>query len=328
MNDVQETRRLLAPANPCPPGHRTGAAHDETGRAAYARITAAAPATTPRRTPSRRTALRLAAVGGLAVATAAGITVAQSGGVDGQGRPRLPGGSVANAQEVLYKAADTAQTRPFKAPAPTQWVFTETRYRRSGVPARGQVVAPGSPLKTVIDRQWIRADGTKLATLNKGKLETSATGGGFPPVDYASVSKLPRDPSGMLAWARANRSPVAGGRDASAFQNLSSLLLNNAAMPPAQTAAAYRALAAIPGVRLDRTASDDQGRRAFAVSMVVEGWVREEILIDPSTYTYRGHRDVVVRDHTFEEGGTFKKGAVESSSVRLASAIVDRPGQR
>ncbi|MFG2003966.1 hypothetical protein ACGFNU_32895 [Spirillospora sp. NPDC048911] len=38
-------------------------------------------------------------------------------------------------------------------------------------------------------------------------------------------------------------------------------------------------------------------------------------------------RDRAVLDVPFE-GTTFKKGTVESQSVRLAAGIVDRPGQR
>ncbi|TDD95457.1 CU044_5270 family protein [Actinomadura rubrisoli] len=343
-NDVQEVRRMLAPANPCPPGGLSGAARDAAGEAAYARVTASGTSTgaesrraarSRRGVPSRRATVRLVAVGGLAVAVAAGVTVVQgAGGVDKDGKPRpvvpgLPaGGGVANAQEVLTKAADAAQARPFTAPRPGQWIYTETRYRRSPMPGPGKVIKPGTPLKTVVDRMWMREDGTRMGLYERGKLVTTATGGGFPPVDYPSVSKLPRDPDRMLAWARGTEAPLEGGPDAWAFAALSSLLLNNAVIPPAQTAAAYKALAKIPGVTLDKKAVDDQGHRVLSVSRVAEGWVRNAVLLDPSTYAYRGHRATVVKDHKFEEGGAFKKGATESIGVRLAYGIVDRPGQR
>lgn len=109
---------------------------------------------------------------------------------------------------------------------------------------------------------------------------------------------------------------------------LGSLLLNNGALPPAQTAAAYRAMAKIPGVTVDRAAKDEAGHKAVSVSFVLEGWAKDEILLDPSTYAYQGHRTTIVKDQAMPDGGRFLRGAVESTSVRLAAGVVDRPGQR
>ncbi|MGI8329839.1 CU044_5270 family protein [Actinomadura scrupuli] len=321
MNDIHEVRRMMAPADPCPPGAFDGAAHDPAGRAAYERITAS-PA---RRTgPSRRTTFRLVAAGGVAGAVIAGVgaVVATS-----DGRPHHPAATpVTETQQVLNAAATFALKQPFTAPRPGQWVYTQTLYRRSGVPGRGQVIAPGSPLNTQVDREWVRADGKRMAMYDHGKLVISATGGGMPPIDYATVAKLPTDPDAMLAWARADRTP--GDRNGGAFQLLGSLLLNNGALPPGQTAAAYRAMARIPGVTVDRTAKDGAGHKAVSVSFLIEGWAKEEILLDPSTYAYQGHRTTVAQNHTMPDGGRFLKGAVESYSVRLAAGVVDRPGQR
>ncbi|MEU9844266.1 CU044_5270 family protein [Actinomadura sp. NPDC048032] len=319
MNDLHEVRRIMAPADPCPPGAFEGAAHDPAGRAAFERITAS----TARRTgPSRRTTFRLVAAGGVAGALIAGTAVATSGG--GTHRPAPV--AATEAQQVLNVAATFALKQPFTAPRPGQWVYTETRYRRSGVPGRGQIVKPGSPLRPQVDRNWVRADGKRMALYDHGKLVTSATGGGTPPIDYATVSKLPTDPDGMLAWARKQKTPA--DPNGGAFQLLGSLLLNNGVLPPAQTAAAYRAMAKIPGVIVDRTAKDGTGHTAVSVSFLIEGWAKDEILLDPSTYAYRGHRTTVARDHTMPDGGRFLKGAVESQSVRLTAGVVDEPGQR
>ncbi|GAA0233757.1 hypothetical protein GCM10009527_032780 [Actinomadura nitritigenes] len=321
MNDLREVRRVMAPADPCPPGAFDGAARDPAGRAAYERITASA----ARRTgPSRRTVFRLAAAGGVAGALIAGAVVATSDG--GPHHPAPAAATQTETGQVLNVAATFALKQPYTAPRPGQWVYTETRYRRSGVPGRGQAVAPGSPLKTQVDRIWIRADGKRMATYDNGRLVTSATGGAMPPIDHATAAKLPADPDRMLAWARNGGAP--GGRDQGAFQLLGSLLLNNGALPPAQTAAAYRAMAKIPGVTVDRAAEDGAGHKAVSVSFLIEGWAKDEILLDPSTYAYRGHRTTVAQDHTLPDGGRFLKGAVESYSVRLAAGVVDRPGQR
>jgi hypothetical protein len=311
----------MASADPCPPGAFDGAAHDPAGRAAYERITAS-PARRPG--PARRTTFRLVAAGGVAGALIAGVgaVVATS-----DGRPHHPAAApVTETQQVLNVAATFALKQPFTSPRPGQWVYTQTRYRRSGNPGRGQAIAPGSRLKTQVDREWVRADGKRVALYDHGKLVTSVTGGGTPPTDYATVAKLPTDPDAMLAWARTERTP--GDRNGGAFQLLGSLLLNNGALPPAQTAAAYRAMAKIPGVTVDRTARDGAGHKAVSVSFLIEGWATEEILLDPSTYAYQGHRTTVAQNHTMPDGGRFLKGAVESYSVRLAAGVVDRPGQR
>lgn len=333
-DDVQEVRRLLAPANPVARDDVAGAGQDATGRAAFARVTASAPEAPARRRGSmpRRTGVRLVAVGGLAVAVAGGVTVVQNaGGTDGSGRtrsavPGLPGAPAADAQVVLAGAASAVRSRPFTAPRPSQWVYVETSYRRAGVPAKGQVRTPDEPLKKTVERIWTRADGKRMAFMEKGRLVNSPSGGGMPPTDYAGVAALPRDPAALLAWARKEPAPLPKG-DA-AFKLLSSLLSNNGVLPPAQEASVYGAIAKIPGVRLDRRALDALGRPALGLSFVMEGYFKDEILLDPVKYTYRGHRTTILKDHTFPEGGTFKKGVVESTSARLETGVVDRPGQR
>lgn len=170
MNDLHEVRRVMAPADPCPDGAFDGAAHDPAGRAAYERITASA----ARRTgPSRRTTFRLIAAGGVAGALIAGTVVATN-----DGGPRHSAAPGTETRYVLNVAATSALRQPFTAPRPGQWVYTETRYQRSAIPGRGMIVKPGSPLRGQVDRQWVRADGTRMAVYEKGRLVTSATGGG------------------------------------------------------------------------------------------------------------------------------------------------------
>lgn len=323
MNDIQEVREMLASTNPIPPGSLAGSAQDGVGRATRTRITTSS--TPPRR---RSWSVRLVAVGGLAVAIAAATTVVQNmGGTDEHGRPRaaipgIPAGPAANAQEVLNRAAIAARHRPFIAPRPDQWVFVETRYQRVADPEKRGVWTPKSRPKTTVEPVWTRADGKMLALIEGGKLTLSPTGGAVPPQDYATQSKLPRDPDALLAWARKN---PAG--DSRTFQLLSSTL-SQSMLPPDLEAAIYQALAKVPDVKLNKQGVDALGRPALSVSVPVEGWLNEEVLLDASTYAYRGHRTTVTKDHVLFEGSTFKKGTVESQSVRLAAGIVDRPGQR
>ncbi|GAB3988412.1 hypothetical protein GCM10029978_110730 [Actinoallomurus acanthiterrae] len=335
--DIQDVRRLLAPANPVPPGTLAGAGQDTVGRAAFARVTTSgvdAPATR-RRLSSRRSGVRLVAVGGLAVAIAAGLTVTQSlGGADKNGNPRpvlpgLPGGSVANAQVALNRAAGAAEHRAVTPPRPTQWTYTEVRSASIVGPDQGAVRIAGSPLKAKVDQYWTRADGKLWARFDHGKLVISPMGSGPFPNDYASLTALPRDPDALLAWARGTRTPgESSSADDRAWAALMSVL-SVGVLPPGLEAATYRALAKIPGVTVNKAAADDQGRPALAVvQSPIGGRTVTEILLDPSTYAYRGEREKAVTDHRFPDGTVIKKGAAESLSTLLAAGVVDNPGQR
>jgi len=63
---------------------------------------------------------------------------------------------------------------------------------------------------------------------------------------------------------------------------------------------------------------------------VTEGYIKQELVIDPLTYTYMGFKDVAIRDHT-DTGtdGTWhvEKGHVLGWEALLGSAVVQRPGQ-
>lgn len=356
IDDVEDVRRMLAPANPCPAGSLNGSSRDAIGRAALAQVTAS----TDRRTLSQsgrrvrlpRTGVRLAAVGVLAVMIAAGVTVAQNlSGVDQNGKPRpvvpgLPAGPVANAQDALNRAADSAQARSFTAPRNDQWIYTETRSQSPGKPQYGQVQTSRTPLKTEIRREWIRADGRQMAWIEDGKLMLAPTGGAMPPSDYASLAALPHDPDALLAWCDKEPAPLKGGRYASEFALLTSILGNSGVLPPPVEATIYRALAKIPVVTLNKQAVDVAGRPALSLSYAIEGWLRKEILLDRTTYTYLGERSIAIKDHSRTDptqkyrgksgtlqvikGGTWKvqKGTIDQLSVRTAAGIVDRPGQR
>jgi hypothetical protein len=338
MSDDITTLRAVRP--------RVAAPSADTQAAAYAALMErAGPFTStperPRRVRLPRVGLRFAVAGGLALGVAAAAVVASGlGGTHGDGHrpsvlPVLPGAPVASAQAALYQAADRAGARPFTPPRPGQWTYLETRYTSPGKPALGTTQTPKSPLKTRVDRAWTRIDGTRTAFYDHGKLITAATGGAMPPVDYASIVKIPLDPDALIAWVKKDAPPArtAGERDGEAFGTLASLLNNNL-VPPRQEAAVYRAMAKIPGVTLDRKTVDVAGRPALAVSMIIERYIREEVLLDPTTYAYLGERSVVTQDHTGTGGTgdhgtwTVKKGTIDVFSVRVAAAFVDRPGQR
>jgi hypothetical protein len=107
-------------------------------------------------------------------------------------------------------------------------------------------------------------------------------------------------------------------------------MLRGNLLPPDLEAAIFRALKQVPGVRL--TTLEVRGRPAYGLGQT-EDWLDEELLIDRETSRYLGERSTVVRDTTIDpvkagnETGEVRKGD-RVVSERIATAIVDRPGER
>ncbi|RSN45640.1 CU044_5270 family protein [Actinomadura sp. WAC 06369] len=332
MNDIDALREAWdEPAAPSSAA-RTGA------RAALMDRTAGrAPAAAPRHAPGGRLprlGIRLAAVGALATAAVVGVTVLQSGGVDEHGRPApvvpgIPAGPVANASELLERAAMSAETRAFTAPRPDQWVYVESRSRRGDTP-NGPL--SDDPADTRTNKSWTRADGKMIAYMENGRLERSPMIAGSPPSDYASLAKLPTDPDALLTWVYADMGGLgetAEGRYATAYTTLSTILRDNV-LPPKLEAAVFRAIKQIPDVTLVEGRLDMSGRQAIALGRITEGYLHEEILFDPKTYGYLGERAVAIREHsTRGEDGTlaFRKGDLMRLTVQVKTGIVDDAGQ-
>jgi hypothetical protein len=298
-----------------------------------------------RRTPVRwlpRLGWRSGLAMGLAMAVAAGLTVAQSvGPVDEHGRARsiLPGlpGAEPAAAAVLNHAASVASARPFTPPRPDQWEYLEFRIGRAGEPV-------------LVSREWRRADGKQMAGY-RGRLTTdgkvltqdgrafaigdrldiaavSPTNG---PIDYPTLASLPSAPKALLRWleryqARLPHDPGAVGRPATPeehnqflFGALTQMLLFNV-LPPRVEAVLFRAMASIPGVSLEPNAPRVNGRPTLGVQRTENGCCWAEVLLDPGTYHVVGERFSPDR----KQPGA---GGVATLSVRTTARIVDRAGQ-
>lgn len=279
-----------------------------------------------------RTGVRVAAVGALAVAIAAAITVAQNIG-DGHG---IPVGPVANAAEALDRAAQAAEAQHFTAPRPDQWLYTEEKVTNSAKPAGFSV---GPPYVTRTLRHWDRADGKGAATaIGNGRIKYfDQMPGGWPPRDYPSLAALPTQPTALLNWTYQQAAGTANGSDAErsalAFTTLT-VILRTSVLPPKVEAAIFRTLKTLPGVTLVRNAADVAGRPALALAIVVDDWTHDEVLLDRKSYAYMGQRSITIKDRTMpaDDRGTgktivVKKGTIQVLTVRLADGVVDRPGQ-
>jgi hypothetical protein len=276
-----------------------------------------------RRTPRRRRLVpRLAAAAALALIVVAGLAAVRDLG----GPESVPDASAA----VLERAAVAAEGKPFVPPRDDQWIYVEER-----------ITSPGGG-EPMIRRYWRAVDGTGSAWRDDaGKLRVERVHGGKgrpiraligPFAAYDQLAALPTDPDALLrrAYREAANITGAGLTEHGDVYALFNGMLRDNVLPPELEAAIFRALKRVPGVTVEPV--DVNGRAALRVGQT-EDWLREEMLLDAQTYTYLGESGTVVRDAIIDPAkagnatGQIEKGH-KVVSERLATAIVDGPGQR
>jgi hypothetical protein len=238
-------------------------------------------------------------------------------------------------------AASSAAARPFTAPRPDQWIYVQRRDLASNSLTKAKGQDPD-----VTTQLWMRADGRKTAghisSDRNGAVETWDQ-----PNEYPALSGLPTDPRQLLSRLRAQllASPRLSGYALAGptphirvdvnindrlFYRIAEIL-DGYLLPPAVTAALWRAAALVPGVTRSAGTIEVGGRRVIAVGRIQEGWLFAQILVDPGTYESAGYRSVAAHGHTIDVGGhrmiTITKGEVLDGTTRLAAAIVDKAGQ-
>ncbi|MEV0383157.1 hypothetical protein [Nonomuraea sp. NPDC050643] len=268
---------------------------------------------------------------------------------------------VANAQDLADNAAVLASGEPEWSAEPTQWGYVKSLNARTRVD--GGEWLRGAPEVTTTREQWRRLDDKAFATVEQGRLEIHK-GSEFE-VAYPYLLALPADADRLLARvyesvdtenARHRASSLRSAqeraesrgktpeeakrlaeesvpeltperRDRWAFQ-LIAAGMRDAALPPRLRAAMYGAMAKIPGVRYEAGASDLLKRRGSTLYHVLEGYLRDEIFVDPKTYAYLGYRTTVVKQHRDGPFGVMRKGEIHNWDALLVAAVVDKAGQR
>ncbi|MER6511505.1 CU044_5270 family protein [Nonomuraea sp. NPDC001636] len=283
-----------------------------------------------------------------ALAVAAGAVIVTTGVSVFQGERTLP---AANAQVVLTRIAAAVQEKEFTPPRGDQWIYTENRDVGwdKGID-QGERLTPQTPLPDTVEPLWTRADGKRVGYLVNGKLQTSDPGERAPENTYALLASLPTDPDALLAEYRELYQGQVPADDEWIFLRFAVTLSQNL-VSPEHEAAIFKAIAKLPGVTVDETATDTEGRPALSVSQVAEGWRKVEILLDPTTYAYRARRETAITDHeerypkpngvlmyTFKDGKevpvpphlewSIEKGTTWSVSTRVAIGVVDQAGER
>jgi hypothetical protein len=273
-------------------------------------------------TVTRRTTLLLpAAAAAAAVAVAAGLAgYGLSTGSTPAPRPSAapkhpaaPDQAVLAARVLRDASAAASRVPPKTTPSPGQWIYSK-------------LVGYQYPQGTTSDDNWITFDGTKSAYYeSSGTPITVHTSPVPPPADitsdplaafntdatpqtaYYALASLPEAPGQLLAAldkvaqsvGAANLTagtPVASHAPKTKGQlefDYLSLLLWNAAggvgAPPNAEAAAFRAVAAIPGVTIQQGITDAAGNPAIGVS---DDGGYDQLLLDPVSYQVTGLRQL------------------------------------
>ena len=228
-------------------------------------------------------------------------------------------GSAAAQATLASKILDTAAEHLAKAtvaePSPGQWIYYKT--------VDYSALSGGQPGAVSTDEEWVTFDGGGSAYYQDGRLLThtspAATPGAgvnpwvgwtmtaTPKTAYDVLAALPVRPQALLSVIDAKSAgqsaddlgdalPVSGGAPTTEAQrefDFLGVILWNATIgvggPPAAEAAAYRALAALPGISVQPGITDTAGGQAIGVS---DDAGLDQLLIDPASYQVIGIRAV------------------------------------
>jgi hypothetical protein len=274
----------------------------------------------------------------VAATAAAAVVAATIVGLGGQARPPAsssnrpvvgfrPGpsqGVARDATELVDFATRSAAAAPVFVPAPRDWEYIDML-------GRGPYLGPDG----YESKSWQQVGFGRTATLMHGRLIYAGGGGkaaqlqGWPGnwTDlYRYLASLPAQPAALRSVILANNhlSP-------SVAFNAIMWLMNDFPLPPRFQAELYAVLAGLPGTRFDPSATDAGGRHGIGLYVIENGFMKEEIIINPRTYVYIGLLWIAVKAHT--EHGTnpavvhLHKGSIEGWNAMLGSGIVSRAGQ-
>jgi hypothetical protein len=266
--------------------------------------------------PSRRLLAAAAAVAAAAGATGYAITAAQTLAARPPvtNRPTTAQQAVLAANVLRAAAAHVAREGATSEPSPGQWIY----YKTVGYGYPGFVDPPG----VTTDEEWVTFDGSQTAYYQNGQIVTHRSPMRLPgptvkpwaawnteatrKTAYDALASLPTDPRALLkviASQAAGQNPqnIAAGNPIAGvtpkteaqreFDYLTLILWNAspAGGPPAADAAAYQAMASLPGISVQPGITDTAGGQAIGVS---DDGGYDQLLIDPASCRVIGIRQL------------------------------------
>jgi hypothetical protein len=253
--------------------------------------------------------------------------------------PVNAGGAFHSKADLVTRAITAAAVAPPLNPGPHHWTFIKSMI---AAPAHGPSWASlhGPPYRRVTQESWVRVDRGAIAELQNGKVVTNPNVGepdGWPRSTYRYLNSLPSDPAKLEAVIASNvttppMSRAFGvaeyGLDQAIFEAIQALL-ENVVVPPPLLAGLYGVLGRLHFVHFDRSVTDFAGRTGVGLYMIIEGYLKLELIINPSTFALMGVDSVAIKAHT--SVGTdatvhYKKGQVVGLWA-IWLGIVSRAGE-
>ncbi|MFF5985128.1 CU044_5270 family protein [Streptomyces olindensis] len=266
----------------------------------------------------RRLALRTAIAATATAAVAAGAAVLRDGEERDATAPQLAG-----AAQLLHRAAERSRADSAHLPVPRndQYLYTKEISTRTFL--------KGGRTQRFTDESWLSVDGSRPSRYSYyGRILDEPPLGEhevrWPPTEYAKLKKWPTDPDKLLD-VLSLRDPGSPEAAQDAYLNACLLLRGPRVMPPGLQAAAFEAVAKLPGIRLDHDAVDALGRRGVAVSYPGLSFA---FIFDRKTYAYLGLRQEGSKGGRWVDGEL--RGGQKYTEVKglVAVGVVDRIGQR
>lgn len=211
----------------------------------------------------------------------------------------------------------------------------DPRFLSSGEQERWEEA--GSPLPSAFEParqaqlQRIEGGAVRVLETRRGVLDVERpqpNGGANPEPVYPDLSSVPTDPEQLRLAIRNHQVPGVSdepGKPLGTMETIEDLggLLSHPNASPALRAAAFDALAELPGVELERDAADLVGRRGEAVSYAQRPGLRIELIFDPRTSASLGERVVLADPGHEPQWKGYPAGLVVRDVAFLESKLVD-----
>jgi hypothetical protein len=272
-----------------------------------------------RRRRARRRTARLALAAGLAAAIV-GVLASLPGG-SGNDVGHF-GPATASARTVLERAAQAVAQQTWHPLKPGQWLYFRQLgsnpghngpasaransveqvwlaangaariVQRPGVVSGGDVLLFHHPRGAILSEQRRQRVGSHLRVMTYGQRYYWGAG-----PDYTQLVRLPTDPDKLRRWIERNAinpgSTCAPGlSDCQTFSFVEALVAGGP-LPPKLSAALYRVIADLPGMRLIGATRDPLGRPGIAVGYVFKHQPgRAELIFNPTTGVFLAEREI------------------------------------